>query len=274
MKTRITIGELAKLYNIPAQTLRFYDKEGLFKPLYVDECNGYRYYGIEQFALLDVIIFLRELGLPIQEIKYYVSNRDLDSFIELLDQKKLSLIEEINRLLQRKESIEEKVELIKEYRNSEINGQVYLKECSARKLIKVNMENDMDKASFEYGLKELSSFIKDEAILFRAIITLTIDKSNVKSRVYNQWRELAFVFNDNVTFDIEHTYLAAGLYASITYYGPYNNGEVYFHKLIEWIEERGYEVMGDAAVLNIAEAAFSGQENEYITEIQIPVKKS
>ncbi|WP_010294516.1 MerR family DNA-binding transcriptional regulator, partial [Clostridium senegalense] len=32
MKNKILIGEMAKLHNVSTQTLRYYDKIGLFKP--------------------------------------------------------------------------------------------------------------------------------------------------------------------------------------------------------------------------------------------------
>ena len=52
---RYTIGKMAKLNNVSEQTLRLYDKIGLFKPAYVDEKNGYRLYDIGQSARLDII---------------------------------------------------------------------------------------------------------------------------------------------------------------------------------------------------------------------------
>ncbi len=43
MRDMFLIGELAKLFNISTDTLRYYDKIGLLKPKY-DKDNGYRYY--------------------------------------------------------------------------------------------------------------------------------------------------------------------------------------------------------------------------------------
>ena len=60
---RYTIGKMAKLNNVTEQTLRLYDKMGLFKPAYVDEHNGYRLYDIGQSARLDIIQYLKNLGM-------------------------------------------------------------------------------------------------------------------------------------------------------------------------------------------------------------------
>ena len=43
MEIRFTVGELAKLGGLSKQTLIFYDREGVFRPSYVDPANGYRY---------------------------------------------------------------------------------------------------------------------------------------------------------------------------------------------------------------------------------------
>ena len=72
---RYTIGKMAKLNNVTEQTLRLYDKMGLFKPAYVDEHNGYRLYDIGQSARLDIIQYLKNLGMTLKEIKEILPHR-------------------------------------------------------------------------------------------------------------------------------------------------------------------------------------------------------
>ena len=40
----LSIGQMARLNGLSEQTLRLYDKAGLFSPMYRDAENGYRYY--------------------------------------------------------------------------------------------------------------------------------------------------------------------------------------------------------------------------------------
>ena len=42
---------------------------GLLKPCYVDEQTHYRYYDIKQNARLDMIQYMKELGMELKEIK-------------------------------------------------------------------------------------------------------------------------------------------------------------------------------------------------------------
>lgn len=94
-----SIGDTAKLNNITVQTLRHYDKEGLLKPIYVDENNGYRYYSINQFLQIDFIRRYRTLGFSVQEIKNILfSGSSLDSILDGITFQKNMISQEIQRL--------------------------------------------------------------------------------------------------------------------------------------------------------------------------------
>ena len=72
----LTVGEMAKLNHISEQTLRLYDKRGLLSPSFRGQ-NGYRYYDIKQSAVLDIIQYMKSLGISLKEIKHQLENRDL-----------------------------------------------------------------------------------------------------------------------------------------------------------------------------------------------------
>lgn len=62
------IKELAALAGVTTRTLRWYDKEGLLKPLRTTEA-GYRVYGPNEVERLQQILFYRELGLALAAIR-------------------------------------------------------------------------------------------------------------------------------------------------------------------------------------------------------------
>lgn len=43
MKSKFSIGEVAKIHNITVETLRHYDRVGLLRPSYINSSTGYRY---------------------------------------------------------------------------------------------------------------------------------------------------------------------------------------------------------------------------------------
>ena len=61
-------NKLTKMSGVSARTLRYYDEIGLLKPKRVAE-SGYRIYGQEEVDALQQILFYRELGFALDEIK-------------------------------------------------------------------------------------------------------------------------------------------------------------------------------------------------------------
>ena len=72
-----TVKQLSKLAGVTPRTLHHYDEIGLLKPSRVGE-NGYRYYGEESVLRLQQILFYRELGMPLEDIKKIMGRRDFD----------------------------------------------------------------------------------------------------------------------------------------------------------------------------------------------------
>lgn len=63
-----TIVEVARASGVTSRTLRHYDAIGLLAPAGV-AANGYREYGEAELLRLQQILVLRELGLPLEEIR-------------------------------------------------------------------------------------------------------------------------------------------------------------------------------------------------------------
>ena len=53
----LKIGDFAKLCNVSARTLRYYDDEGVLKADFIDEATGYRFYSPEAKEKYQKIIF-------------------------------------------------------------------------------------------------------------------------------------------------------------------------------------------------------------------------
>lgn len=66
---QMTIGELASRSRLSAKALRLYDELGLLPPARVDEHSGYRYYEPGQLEQARLIAALRQLQVPLAEIK-------------------------------------------------------------------------------------------------------------------------------------------------------------------------------------------------------------
>jgi DNA-binding transcriptional MerR regulator/quercetin dioxygenase-like cupin family protein len=77
-----TVKEVAAMSGVSVRTLHFYDESGLLKPA---RCggNGYRYYEEAQLLELQQILFYRELGFELKEIRRILSRGDFEKIAAL-----------------------------------------------------------------------------------------------------------------------------------------------------------------------------------------------
>jgi DNA-binding transcriptional MerR regulator len=72
-----TVKQVAALSGVSVRTLHFYDETGLLKPAYVGT-NGYRFYEEPQLLALQQILFYRELGLELKQIKQVLGRAEFE----------------------------------------------------------------------------------------------------------------------------------------------------------------------------------------------------
>jgi DNA-binding transcriptional MerR regulator len=70
------IAEFAAIAGVSARTLRNWDGLGLFGPAWIDETTGYRAYSPAQLPELRRIIALRDVGMPLAEIRGLLGGGD------------------------------------------------------------------------------------------------------------------------------------------------------------------------------------------------------
>lgn len=69
MDELLPIGRFARLTGLSVKALRHYDEIGLLRPASVDEANGHRRYGLGQAGEAEAVRRLRELELPLEEVR-------------------------------------------------------------------------------------------------------------------------------------------------------------------------------------------------------------
>ena len=97
-----SIGTFSKLTRTTVAALRFYDREGIFRPAYTDKNTGYRYYLSSQLSELQEIISLRQIGMFVEQIKDILThggkNEQLDIYRRELESRIAELNMQLNRL--------------------------------------------------------------------------------------------------------------------------------------------------------------------------------
>lgn len=91
-----TVQKLARLAGISSRTLRYYDEIGILKPARISS-SGYRIYGQAEVDKLQQILFFRELGLSLEQIRDIISEPSFDE-LKALKEHREKLLEKRTQL--------------------------------------------------------------------------------------------------------------------------------------------------------------------------------
>ena len=94
-----TIKEAAEKMNLPASTIRYYDKQGLL-PFVQRSESGYRMFSDKDIGLLNMIECLKQTGMPIKEIK---------QFCQWVQQGDASLQQRFDMFRERRKAVQEQM---------------------------------------------------------------------------------------------------------------------------------------------------------------------
>ncbi len=127
-------SEIAKISGVSARTLRYYDEINLLKANKID-VNGYRVYTDNEVDKLQMILFYREMGMPLEEIRTLISSNDFDqdealnNHLATLVAKKVSLEKMILNVTQ---TINARKEGTKMSNNEKFNGLEFIAENESK----------------------------------------------------------------------------------------------------------------------------------------------
>ncbi|MFP8644609.1 MerR family transcriptional regulator [Priestia aryabhattai] len=94
-----TIGQIAKMNHLSISQLRYYDNQGLFPFLKRTE-KGNRVFDEDALKFLDIIICLKNTGMPIRDIKQFVDwsmngNDAITQRLEMMKQQEIKVVQQI-----------------------------------------------------------------------------------------------------------------------------------------------------------------------------------
>ncbi len=275
-----SINEISKIFGVSKQTLRYYDKIGLLKPGYVDASNNYRYYYYEQFFEMSLIIQLKDLGVSLKEIKEYMQYSKITKLEEVLTVEAKYLDDKINDLKLMQQQIQFVLEKIEKMNSKDIITECYVEYIEERFQYKV--EETFEMKDLYNNMRELYTSFINEILeikglnkLNRKEVLLTINKNCLLNKDCFKYESIGFLLDLNP----REAKLNNGLFTTIdsNYYaithhlGGYSTIGKSYNKLIDYIEENNYSIIGSSIEKAIISVAHTRDSNNYITEIQIPI---
>lgn len=272
MKDRYTIGELSNLFNFSTQTLRYYDKIDLFKPKLIEEENGYRYYTYEQFQDLRTIIYLKNMGISLKEIKKHLCTKGAKHLLNLLEERKRSIDEEIYNLKEMGSQLEFKITEIKNSLFHDDMEKVTLKELPERYIYSMDLVFNIDDMHecLEMLIRNIFIMKKEYPALVAENCGIKIAKSNLKNKKFDLYNSIFMLQNDSIYENIVDV-IPSGTFACIYHKGPYNQIYKTYELISKYLDDNKYIIVGDGFEIAALDVKFTSNQREYFTEIQIPI---
>lgn len=263
------ISDFSKITNLSVKALRYYDEEQILTPSRRDEDTSYRYYSEEDFQKAQLIVLLRSLEFSISEIKDVLANcgdpTDLPCYLE---EKKL-MVE--NRIRKEKELIKKLNLYIKPTDREEISMNY---EIEVREIAPVNV------ASIRYNGK-YSDVGKYIGTLYKAV------KGGADGAPIQLYYDAGYMEEGAdmeicvpIKKSVDHPGVAMKKLPAIralctTHVGSYEKFNLAYKALMDYANEHHLKFTTPSREIFIKGPGmiFKGNEENYVTEIIIPVEE-
>lgn len=272
----LSIGEFSKICGVSTKTLRYYDEIGLIHPDEINPENGYRYYSIRQLKKMLFINRLKAYQFSLEEIKAMLEWEE--------DQSEEKLCAALHR---KRREIQEKLNDIKytlQQMNHDIlhleNGipimshldhiEVQLVETVTINILYMRRMMSSDDYVLGYGryFDRLYEKIATENLTLLGP-PMTIYHSPEHNPAGND-TEFAIPIKEAVKGTRD---LPGGLCAKSVLKGPYSELTPVYAKLMEWVENEGYELVRSPYEVYVTDPNQAAVPEDIVTEVYFPVKK-
>lgn len=272
MNKLFTIGEMARLFGINAKTLRFYDETGIVKPEYVDPDSGYRYYSTQQFERLNTIKYLRALDMPLEKIRRFFENRDIDQMIGILKEQQLEVLRRQIELERIRHKIDERLKQLDDAVHTVYDQveEVYLPERKIA-MLRTGIPATDD---LEYPIRQLEREARLEAAIFLGKVGVSIASENLTQHRFDEFSSIFVVLEPEDSYDGKVETIPAGHYLTLRYCGTHTQSAGYYGKLLSYLEENQYRLNGSSVEITLVDAGITDDLSQYVTELQLPFVSS
>ena len=270
----LSITKLAKLRKLTSETLRYYDRIGLIKPDYVDPTTNYRYYSIRQYEKLGTIKELRQLGMPINGIVDYFTDRKFKKSIEILERHHEILDEEIKEKMRLKKILSKKIHFLNELTFLPVTNVVFEQVFPERYMITFD-EPAGGSHEHAFVITKLEWYLNETApILASDRVGVYADESILqKSEHYIPSSPFIFGEKNEIPSELRKV-IPAGFYLCMYYHG----GELEkYHESFEIIKDyiKDHHICLNGTIIQIykIDVTVTSDPKETLMEIQVPFKK-
>lgn len=272
----IPIGKMAAINHVTIATLRLYDEKGLLKPRYIDPDSGYRYYDLQQNARLDLIAYMKELGMSLSEMKDVFDKEDITLIENVLIKKNEQMHKDLNEMKLRHDALERSIKAIETYRKAPVPYIPNIQFIDRRYVFSQKCISNFYPGTLSDYEKNLAFFRKqliDNGFhyIHTYNIGTSIDKEDIVKKEMLAKDIFIFVESQLYKSRKDISVIESGMYACV-YINKYEEEIEYATKLVKYCEENDYHINGDYICEVLTEFnIFDTAKRSMFLRLQIPI---
>ena len=275
------IGDFARLTQVSAKTLRYYDDIGLFQPKHVDKFTGYRYYSFEQLPRLNRILALKDLGLSLDSIRQILDDSiSVEELTGMLRLRRMELQQQISNSQAQLEQVEARLNLIRQ------EGKMPETEIVVKSVPAMTIASARELVPDPALMRERCLALN--AAAWQLIEHAKLETEGVSLAIYHNADEngidveMAFIV-EGANVGTQHDKAsvrqlpAVEKMASAVYRGSYDDFKAVMELHIaigKWIEANGYTVAGASREIYLQPPQNLGEGLVGVMELQYPIQKT
>ncbi|EQB85807.1 DNA-binding transcriptional MerR regulator [Clostridium punense] len=265
----LSIGIFSKLSGISRKNLIYYDNIGILKPLIIKD-NGYRYYSYNQLDEVSIIMTLKELGIPLKEIKSYIEDISPNNLLNLINNQKKKILEELNRLNQMNYIIEKRTDNISIISTMNCN-KIFLEYCD-EELIFLGPEAKFYSDNLENDFINFLNYASSKNLVYGYPLGVYADYDDLscnENHSYNYFYKI----HPNLEL-IQKTVKPSGFYV-IAYDNSYLADNInIFYKIEKFIRSNKLSPCGNIYIENISDEIITKDPDRFFSKISVKVTKA
>lgn len=256
------IGEIAKLYHLNADTLRYYEEQGMVSP--ARAANGYRLYSPQDVWRLNVIRDLRQLGIPLDAIGKHLKQHSTLSTLQLLETEEALLEKQLHSLTEMAENVRRRKQALFAALHTPV-GQIEIKSLSPRPCLRINKGYRTD-AEMDVLIQQLMSMDNQSLYLLgNDEIGSFVSLPAAFEGTYREY-DGVFALHESGKYSIP-----GGQYICTCYRGDCAQNSVYIPMLLDYAAENGLYPEGPLLEIMRTDIHTSLDPQEHLTELQLRV---
>ena len=270
LSTHFTTGEFAKLCGVNKRTLFHYDDIGLLRPAVTHE-NGYRYYSYHQLDVFYIIAVLKEMDVPLKEIKAFLEGRTPQRMLGLSRQKIAEIGRKIEKLYIIRHLLEETIVLTNKGLHADCK-KIVLEEQEEETIIRSELLSEENVKDYVSGTLTFQNFENRTVSKDNSFVGSMVSRENILSGNYgDKYYLFVKTAKRKPHSHSSITIKPKGLYAVAYHCGSYETIHEAYNRLLKYFEENNLQ-MGDFAYEEyLIDEVAAKSEDDYVTQITIKV---